>query len=91
MQAVTTTTDLLASLGKPVDADDLVTYVLKGLDQSYQTVVDAIKARDSTIQFADLHEKLIIKEMELKATAPSPNAPATAFNAQTKPNKNWNR
>lgn len=91
IQSITSTADLLASLGKSVDADDLVSFVLQGLDGNYQSIVDAIKARDTTIHIDDLHEKLLVKELELRSAATNLAAPATTLNAQSRPRTNRQR
>ena len=61
MQAIKTRADELAFLGKPIDDDDLINWVLDGLSDEYKFVIDAINARDTSISFAELHEKLLNK------------------------------
>ncbi|KAJ8623947.1 hypothetical protein MRB53_032477 [Persea americana] len=63
MQQVKGCADLLASLGKKQDPEDI-------------------------IDFEELHEKLINKELQNKLAAPPSNAPASAMTMHTKPNKN---
>ncbi|KAJ8637449.1 hypothetical protein MRB53_011716 [Persea americana] len=88
MQQVKGCADLLASLGKKQDPEDIIDVVLKGLDPSFQSVIDGVHARDTTIQFEELHEKLINKELHNNLAAPPSNAPASAMTMHTKPNKN---
>lgn len=88
MQQVKGCADLLASLGKKQDPEDIIDFVLKGLDSSFQSVIDGVHARDTTIKFEELHEKLINKELQNKLAAPPSHAPASAMTMQTKPNKN---
>nr|DAD45035.1 TPA_asm: hypothetical protein HUJ06_003265 [Nelumbo nucifera] len=67
MQAIKTRSDELALLGKPLDDEDLVDRVLKGLGEEYKSIVDAVNARDTPISFAELHEKLLNKEASLQS------------------------
>ncbi|GAB2303644.1 hypothetical protein Dimus_038791 [Dionaea muscipula] len=86
MQQIKHCIDLLASLGKEQDQEDIVEYVLNGLDASFQTVIDGVYARDTTISFDELHEKLIQKELQLKTEGTeSSSSPATALTMQSKP------
>ncbi|KZV23095.1 hypothetical protein F511_06619 [Dorcoceras hygrometricum] len=66
MQAMKTKADELSALGKPLDHEDLIEKVLEGLDNTYQSVIDAINNRDTPITFDELHEKLI------QGTIPAP-------------------
>ncbi|RVW92402.1 Retrovirus-related Pol polyprotein from transposon RE1 [Vitis vinifera] len=78
MQSIKTRADELAALGKPLDQEDLIEKVLEGLDENYQSIIDAVNGRDSTISFDELHEKLINKELSLRnKISPSP-LPASA-------------
>ncbi|RVW75651.1 Retrovirus-related Pol polyprotein from transposon RE1 [Vitis vinifera] len=77
MQAIKTRADELALLGKPVDDEDLIDRVLEGLSDEYKSIIDAINAHDTSISFAELHEKLLNKEASLQTAQPSP-LPATA-------------
>ncbi|RVW14812.1 Retrovirus-related Pol polyprotein from transposon RE1 [Vitis vinifera] len=76
--SIKTRADELAALGKPLDQEDLIEKVLEGLDENYQSIIDAVNGRDSTISFDELHEKLINKELSLRnKISPSP-LPASA-------------
>ncbi|RVW24920.1 Retrovirus-related Pol polyprotein from transposon RE1 [Vitis vinifera] len=78
MQSIKTRADELAALGKPLDQEDLIEKVLEGLDENYQSIIDAVNGCDSTISFDELHEKLINKELSLRnKISPSP-LPASA-------------
>ncbi|RVW13786.1 Retrovirus-related Pol polyprotein from transposon RE1 [Vitis vinifera] len=75
MQSIKTRAD---ELGKPLDQEDLIEKILEGLDENYQSIIDAVNGRDSTISFDELHEKLINKELSLRnKISPSP-LPASA-------------
>ena len=58
---IKTRADELAILGKPIDNEDLIDRVLEGLSDKYKSVIDAINARETSIYFAELHEKLLNK------------------------------
>ncbi|KHN35545.1 hypothetical protein glysoja_033034 [Glycine soja] len=82
------TADLLASLGSPVSVEDMTDYVLHGLDDGYRAIIDAVNARDTPINFDDLHERLLIQELSIGAAQRQTPAPLTALNAQARPNSN---
>ncbi|RVW36896.1 Retrovirus-related Pol polyprotein from transposon RE1 [Vitis vinifera] len=65
MQEIKTRVDELALLGKPVDDEDLIDRVLEGLSDEYKSVIDVINALDTSISFAEFHEKLLNKEASL--------------------------
>ena len=78
MQAIKTRANEIALLGKPIDDDDLINWVLDGLSDEYKFVIDAINAHDTSISFVELHEKLLNKEASLQTAQPSPlSLPAT--------------
>lgn len=58
----------LTLLGKPLDAEDVIDWVLKGLDHDYQSVIDGVRSRDTVITLDKLLEKLITTELMLKHT-----------------------
>lgn len=60
MHSLKQTGDLLASLGSPVSIEDMIDYILHGLDDDYRVVFDGVNARDNPITFDDLLEKLLI-------------------------------
>ena len=72
MQAIKTSVEELALLGKPIDDEDLIDRVLEGLSDEYRSVIDAINTHDTSISFAELHEKLLDKEASFQTTQPSP-------------------
>ncbi|RVW94165.1 Retrovirus-related Pol polyprotein from transposon RE1 [Vitis vinifera] len=78
MQSIKTWADELAALGKPLDQEDLIEKVLEGLDENYQSIIDAVNGRDSTISFDELHEKLINKELSLRNKISPLPLPASA-------------
>lgn len=70
MQAMKADADLLIALQSPLSSEDLTHYILKGLDETCQSVIDGVHSCDSSISFEELHEKLIIKELSLKIDTP---------------------
>ncbi|KAH7577423.1 hypothetical protein JRO89_XS01G0249200 [Xanthoceras sorbifolium] len=59
LQTVKSRADELAILGAPMDEDDLTEKILDGLSDEYKELVRAVQARDTTISFDELHEKLL--------------------------------
>ncbi|XP_010240752.1 uncharacterized protein LOC104581264 [Brachypodium distachyon] len=57
--------DEMASVGKPLGEDDLVSYVLAGLDFDYNSLVSAIFTRVEPIKMADLYSPLMGFESRL--------------------------
>ena len=90
MQAIKTRANELAILGKPIDNEDLIDRVLEGLSDEYKSVIDAINARDTSISFAELHEKLFNKEASLQIAQPSPlSLPAMENPTAFRNSPNW--
>lgn len=77
MQAIKMCTDQLALLGDPIKPEDITDKVLESLDSSYSGVIDAINARDDPISFAELHEKLLNRELVIKSQPIIASLPAT--------------
>lgn len=57
----------MVAIGKPTDDEDLVSYILSGLNPSYNSFVISytIATRDETPSFTDLQEELLNHEMLL--------------------------
>ncbi|CAA7050341.1 unnamed protein product [Microthlaspi erraticum] len=78
-QGLTTRFDQLALLGKAMDLEDQIEYLLQGLPEEYKTVVDQIEGRDSPPSLTEIHEKLINHEAKLQtALMPSSSTPVSA-------------
>ena len=101
MRGLTTRFDQLALLGKPLDLEDKIEFIVDGLPEEYKTVTDQVEGREISPSIMEIHEKLINKEAKILATStPSVNpvVPVTANMATTrsKPhqqrgnNSNWN-
>ena len=70
LQAIKAWTDELALLGASLDTEDLIETILPGLDDDYQELVHAVQARDTSITFDELHEKLLTFEAFMLLTKP---------------------
>ena len=84
MHTLKSTADMLASIGSPVNQEDLTDIVLRGLDDNYKSVIDAVNARDDPISFEALLERLIHRELAITAAARHLPPPATALVAQSR-------
>ncbi|KHN01539.1 hypothetical protein glysoja_037893, partial [Glycine soja] len=69
-------------------SSNMTDYVLHGLDDGYRAIIDAVNARDTPINFDDLHERLLIQELSIGVAQRQTPAPLTALNAQARPNSN---
>lgn len=59
LQTVKAGADELPILGAPIDVDDLMDKILDGLGDDFKVLVRAVQARDTSISFDALHEKLL--------------------------------
>jgi len=57
--------DEMASVGKPLTDDDMVSYILAGLDYDYVSFVSTICARTQLIKVSELYSQLISFESRL--------------------------
>lgn len=82
--------DKLALLGRPLEQDEKVQYILNGLPEDYKPVVDQMENRDVTPTITELHEKLLNKEAKLLSAVTTINnaVPLTANVATTRPRSN---
>ncbi|KAH9611046.1 hypothetical protein KSS87_006922 [Heliosperma pusillum] len=86
MNSIKVTTDQLTVLGKPMDPEDIVEKVFNGLDHDlYRSLIDNIKARDESISFEALHEKLLNFELSLSHNSTPAPFPTTANAATYRP------
>ena len=77
-------------MGKPIDDEDFIDRVLEGLSDEYKSVIDAINARDTSISFVELYDKLLNKEASLQTAQPSPlSLPATTNPTAFRNHPNW--
>ena len=57
--------DEMASAGKPIDDDELVGYILTGLDKEYSSIVSAVLARVKPISVNELYAQLLSFEQRV--------------------------
>ena len=70
--------DELAVLGAPLDNEDITEKILEELGDDYREFVRAVQARDTSISFDELHEKLLMFEATIQATTKVPHFSPTA-------------
>lgn len=90
MRGLTSRFDQLGLLGKPLDHEDKVEYIIDGLPEEYKAVAEQIEGRDTSPSIIEIHEKLINKEAKLVAVS-QPSAtpiPITANVASARPKNN---
>ena len=58
--------DEMATAGKQLDDDDLVSYILTGLDDEYNPLIEAVSARIDPISLSDLYAQLLSTEARLE-------------------------
>ncbi|KAL5858235.1 hypothetical protein ACOSQ3_005698 [Xanthoceras sorbifolium] len=81
--------DELAILEAPMDQEDLTDKILDGLGDNYKELVHAVQARDTSITFEELHEKLISFEASIQANIKTDiHLPITA-NPTNRTNTTW--
>jgi hypothetical protein len=51
--------DEMASARKPIDEEELVSYILVGLDEEYNHVVFALVAQKDSVSFGEAHSQLL--------------------------------
>lgn len=66
LQTIKARADELATLGAPVDVEDLSDRILEGLGDDYKELTRAVQARDNPIFFYELYEKLLNFEASLQ-------------------------
>lgn len=65
--------DQLAILGKPLELEDQIEFILEGLLDEYKHIVDQFEARDTPPSLTELHEQLLNNELKLLYAAPAPH------------------
>ena len=80
MQTIKTRADDLALLGASLDEEEITDKILDGLGDDYKELVRAVQARDTSITFEELHEKLLNFEASLQSILLSTEQLLAAFN-----------
>jgi hypothetical protein len=79
--------DTLASIGQPLRSEDFTTYILNGLDEDYDNLVENINGRDTPLQPHELYSRLLGREQRVKARHASPSFSSANAAACGKPQK----
>lgn len=88
MSKIKSISDELTIIGSPLDDLDLVIHTLNGLGQDYKEISAAVRARESSISFEDLFDKLQEHERLLQRDdGSSDSAVVTANYAQQSQNR----
>ncbi|KAK2662259.1 hypothetical protein Ddye_000833 [Dipteronia dyeriana] len=66
MQNIKGIIDDLALISHPLSDAEIVTHTLHGLDNDYKKLQAAIRIRETTMTFEELHDKLLDHEIFLK-------------------------
>jgi hypothetical protein len=51
--------DEISAAGKPIEEDELVAYIINGLDEEYEAVTLAIVAKNRSVSVAKVHSQLL--------------------------------
>lgn len=62
-QGFTTGFDQLALLGKPIDHEDQIEFILEGLPDDCKEIVSQSEGRDTPPSLPEVHEKLINQDV----------------------------
>jgi hypothetical protein len=79
--------DTLTSIGQPLRSEDFTTYILNGLDEDYDNLVDNVNGRDTPLQPRELYSRLLGREQRVKACHASPSFSFANAAARGKPQK----
>ncbi|KAI4331813.1 hypothetical protein L6164_016768 [Bauhinia variegata] len=78
LQGIKAISDELSIIDSPLDNTDLVIYTLNGLGVEYCEISVVLHARETPIDFAELHEKLMDFETLMHHDEPSGSYPILA-------------
>lgn len=91
VQGFITRFNQLTLLGKPIDHEDQIDFIIGGLPEEYKTLADQIKSRDTAPSIAEIHEKLINLELKIQTQTAAVAVSITANAAYTRQGGNTNR
>lgn len=90
VQGLITRFEKIVLLGKPLDHEDQIEYVIEGLPEEYKSVVDQIESRDTPPTITKVHERLLNHEVKLQTqvtvTSPAPISANVVVNNQNRNN-----
>ncbi|OIT29066.1 retrovirus-related pol polyprotein from transposon tnt 1-94, partial [Nicotiana attenuata] len=90
MKDIKSISDDLASSGSPLANEELVIKILSGLGSEYKKLSAAIRARDNTISFEELYDKLLAHEMFIKHSEPKLENPIITAHLPKQKSRNYN-
>lgn len=87
MRGLTSRFDQLSLLGKPLDHEDKLEYIIDGLPDEYKSIAEQMEGRDTSPPIIENHEKLINREAKLLtlSTSAISTVSATAHVATSRP------
>jgi hypothetical protein len=93
LQGIKVISDELSIIDNPLDNTDLVIHTLNGLGNEYKEISAALRSRETPIEFAELHEKLMDFETLMRRDSPTTSEPTvvTANAVTHSKNQNFSR
>ncbi|KAI5337848.1 hypothetical protein L3X38_017119 [Prunus dulcis] len=85
LQTVKAISDELALIDAPVTDDDLVIHILNGVSPEFKELAAGARARESSISFEELHEKLVEYEAALQCEDTHTASPVITANINQQP------
>jgi hypothetical protein len=79
LHAVKKLADEIAIIDHPISDDDLTLYVLNGLGPDFQEIAGPIRARESSLNFEELHDLLVGHEAYLRRLETATQTVITQF------------
>ncbi|KAK1614057.1 hypothetical protein QYE76_019574 [Lolium multiflorum] len=64
---VKTLADILAGIGKPLEDEEIISYLLAGLDSDYDPLVEVVTARTTPMPLRDLYAQLLSTEFRIES------------------------
>ncbi|CAJ2660226.1 unnamed protein product [Trifolium pratense] len=90
LQGIKAISDELSIIDNPLDNTDLVIHTLNGLGNEYKEISAALRSRETPIEFAELHEKLMDFETLMRRDNSLANEPTVVTANAVTHNKNQN-
>ncbi|CAJ2644383.1 unnamed protein product [Trifolium pratense] len=93
LQGIKVISDELSIIDNPLDNTDLVIHTLNGLGNEYKEIPAALRSRETPIEFAELHEKLMdFETLMMRDSSTSHESTVVTANAVThSKNQNFSR
>jgi hypothetical protein len=83
---VKTAADTLASIGQPLRDEEFAGFILNGLDQEYDGLVEAVEGQETPISVRDLHSRLLSTEQRIESRRASDIYSDSSANAASRSN-----